>query len=248
MTCGIYYYWDNKENIIVYIGQSVNIEKRHIGHLSPSECNKQPFNKILQNNKDRYELYIMLECTKNELNEQEILAIKMYNPKFNFTKGGQCFSTQIPWNKGKKHPKASEYMKKNNPVYKDEVVEKIISTNIKNGFYKRRSECMKKNNHMIGRFGKKHHNYGKISPNNITGVLHLSIILNKKLKNGYAFAYIITDKGKVIYRKTSVDLCKIRDKIIQDGYKWDIQDKNKYEIMVQKIREGGFLEWYQTHL
>lgn len=88
MTCGIYYYWDTKKDIVAYIGQSINIEKRHIEHLSSSTKNKQPFNSILQSNKNRYELCIMLECTKEELNKQEILAIKMYKPKFNFTEGG----------------------------------------------------------------------------------------------------------------------------------------------------------------
>lgn len=238
MTCGIYYYWDTKKDIVAYIGQSINIEKRHIAHLSSSAKNKQPFNSILQSNKNRYELCIMLECTKEELNKQEILAIKMYKPKFNFTEGGQCFSTQIPWNKGKKYPQASEYMRKNNPVFKDGVVDKIVATNKANGFYKKRAEIMKQNNPMQGKFGKKHHGYGKIGKNNPTGVLHLSISKNKKNKCGFYFVYAITDKGTRVYQKTSVDIKKLKKQVIKDGYVWDIQDKNKYNNLLLKLKNG----------
>ena len=57
MTCGIYCYIDIKNNNIVYIGQSVNIERRHNEHLLLARYHDQPFNAILQNNKNRYNKY-----------------------------------------------------------------------------------------------------------------------------------------------------------------------------------------------
>lgn len=46
MTCGIYCYIDSTNNSIVYIGQSVNMERRHTEHLSLARYNDQPFNAI----------------------------------------------------------------------------------------------------------------------------------------------------------------------------------------------------------
>ena len=238
MTCGIYYYWDKDKDKVVYIGQSVNIEKRHIQHLSPSSRNKQPFNSILQSHPNRYTLEVMLECDKAELNEQEILAIKLYKPDFNFTDGGQCFATQIPWNKGKNYPQASERMKKNNPTFNPDVVNKIVSTNKKNGFYQKRSQIMKEQNPMQGKFGKQHPNYNKISSSNITCVLHLSVKRAKRLKQGFYFCFTITDKGKTVYRKTSIDIFKLKKQVIKDGYNWDIQDEKKYNNIIFKIKNG----------
>lgn len=244
MTCGIYGYWDTYKDILVYIGQSKNIEKRHIGHMSPSAIDAQPINRILQLNIDRYELFLLLECDMQELNTQEILAIDMYNPLFNFTQGGQSFSNQHPWNKGKKHPQASKYMKENNPVYKDGVINKIVSTNRENGFYERWSDYMKKHNHMKNQYGNKHHHYGKILSSNPTGVLHLSISRNTKLKQGFYFIYTITNRGNCIYKKTSVNIIKLKNKVEKDGYKWEIQDKDKYSNMMEYYYNNQISRWY----
>lgn len=91
---GIYAYLDKENNNeIVYIGLDSNIykNKRHSDHLSKSNYNKQVINRVLQNNIDRYE-YKVLEkgkYTKKELGDMERDYIEKYNPKFNFTKGGE---------------------------------------------------------------------------------------------------------------------------------------------------------------
>lgn len=96
MECGIYAYVDKKNNEIVYVGKDSNISKntRHYSHLSPSHYNDQAFNKVLQNNPEKYEYKVLKSWNKDEYNANlanalEIIYIKRYNPKFNFTLGGE---------------------------------------------------------------------------------------------------------------------------------------------------------------
>lgn len=89
---GIYQYRDIKTNKIVYIGKDSHINKktRYYGHLAPSHYNSQPFNKILQNNPNRYiyeEIYIG-NFSDDLLNVLEINSIAEIKSKFNFTNGG----------------------------------------------------------------------------------------------------------------------------------------------------------------
>ena len=91
---GIYLYYDTKKNSVVYIGKDSNIDKktRHRAHMSGK---KQQFDKILQNNPDRYKYVVFCEgnFSNEELNNLEIQAIKLFNTfyredAFNFTEGG----------------------------------------------------------------------------------------------------------------------------------------------------------------
>lgn len=99
MTCGIYCYIDLTNNKIVYIGKDSNIDRniRHKQHFHSSTYNKQPFNRVLQNNPDRYEYKVLKkgDFKENFLNALEIIYIKRYKtyrPQtghgFNFTIGG----------------------------------------------------------------------------------------------------------------------------------------------------------------
>ena len=93
MSKGIYCYIDKINNNIVYIGRdsSIHKNKRHKEHLQPSTYNRQVFNRILQDNLSRYQyqkLWEIDDCTDNHLNQMEIYYINKYNPKFNFTQGG----------------------------------------------------------------------------------------------------------------------------------------------------------------
>ncbi|MBO5476335.1 MAG: GIY-YIG nuclease family protein [Clostridia bacterium] len=95
MTCGIYCYIDNTNNCIVYIGQSIHMEHRHKEHLTKSKYNSQPFNAILQNNKTRYTFKKILHCSREALNDLEKIFIKIYNPIFNYTSGGDGLGTKL---------------------------------------------------------------------------------------------------------------------------------------------------------
>src|SRR5574344_253484 len=93
---GIYCYIDKKDNKIVYIGKDSHIErnKRHKTHISPSHYDKQPFNRILQNNPNRYIYQVLVWNVKDQetLNALEIQYIRQLKPKFNFTDGGDGIS------------------------------------------------------------------------------------------------------------------------------------------------------------
>lgn len=101
MSSGIYAYWDNVKNYYVYIGKDSNIDKkiRHKEHIKKCNYNKQPINRIVQNNPERYEYRIIMNGNYNEwqLNKMEKLCIKSFQTYkhdypnknvFNFTIGG----------------------------------------------------------------------------------------------------------------------------------------------------------------
>lgn len=88
---GIYRYFDNETGDIVYIGKDSHIDKnqRHKEHLSHSQYDSQVFNRVLQNNPDRYRYdeWYHVESIE-ELNQLEFDLINLYRPKFNFHHGG----------------------------------------------------------------------------------------------------------------------------------------------------------------
>ena len=104
---GIYQYLDLETDEIVYIGKDSNISsnKRHTDHFKPSQYNIQQINRVLQNNPNRYE-YSVLYCSENvtdsTLNRLEMSFIERYDPKFNFTKGGDGSTGRIVSDETKK--------------------------------------------------------------------------------------------------------------------------------------------------
>lgn len=89
---GIYAYFDKKDNSVVYVGKDSNIDKgkRRIDHKSPSKYDAQPFNRIVQNNPNRYTYQVLVWNAKDQetLTSLEIQYIRQLKPKFNFTDGG----------------------------------------------------------------------------------------------------------------------------------------------------------------
>lgn len=96
MSKGIYCYINKKTGIVDYIGK-FSERKRIKAHYQPSRYDDQPFNRVLQNNPERYEVKIICEypdLTDDELNYLEIKEILKHKflygeiPRFNFTIGG----------------------------------------------------------------------------------------------------------------------------------------------------------------
>lgn len=117
---GIYGYWDLEKNEVVYVGKDSNMGKklRYTAHKAPSKYGAQPFNKVLQNNPDRYAYYeicnLPMDATDAELNHYEKLYVAKYDPKFNFTSGGLEGCTLSSETKAK----ISEAVKgENHPMY-----------------------------------------------------------------------------------------------------------------------------------
>lgn len=118
---GLYGYFDNKYNKVIYIGKDNNLHNnlRHKQHYIPCRKNEQQINTILQNDKDnRYEYFILISgnFTQDELNELESEAISLFGTNrnktgfgWNFTNGGEGFDSETlkhRWNSSdfrKKH-------------------------------------------------------------------------------------------------------------------------------------------------
>ena len=211
---GIYGYWDNVKGYVAYIGKDSNIgkNKRDKRHKYPSGYDDQQINKVLQNNSERYEYFVLAKSnfSEEELNEMESQAIEIFKtyhydyPEksvFNFTKGGEG---TIGW----KH--SEETKKKISEANKGE----------KNWIYGKKHSEETKLKMSESHKGEKHWNYG--NPNNYypsDETKHkTSISLTKKyariLRNGYdkngKQKYCIRKECKTI--KGSVYLHKL--------YKW----------------------------
>lgn len=94
---GIYCYEDTlNDNEIVYVGKDSQIHKnhRHNTHNAPSCYSHQKINRILQSNPNRYNYRILKKWKRGEYNPHladalEIMYIRRYRPKFNYTAGGK---------------------------------------------------------------------------------------------------------------------------------------------------------------
>ena len=87
------YKFTNKENGKVYIGQSVNVERRIQSHYWPSHAEQRtPFDKILQAHSNLFTYEIVEECSADLLDEREQYWIEYYNSYYdgyNCTLGGK---------------------------------------------------------------------------------------------------------------------------------------------------------------
>ena len=122
---GIYAYVDTMDNSVVYVGKDSYIDKgkRRRDHMLPSTYNHQRFNRVLQNNPSRYEykeIFVFDEISNTELNHLEMQQIALFNPKFNFTKGGDGFKggKQSEESRRKISENHADLSKENHPRWK----------------------------------------------------------------------------------------------------------------------------------
>lgn len=265
MVLGIYCYVDKKDNSIVYIGKDSNIDKnvRRYAHRKPSQYNKQPFNRILQNNPERYEYKVLVKGVSDyhSLNQLEIFYIAMYNPKFNFTIGGESNvrlkGRDNPWF-GRKHDK--DTLRKISSI-KNKTgfmnVSKNKSSNCRQGFYyeytytttdnKRKSfsstDILKLKEKVLSHgldweiLDKKkadetmRNNLSLRSTN--TGFYKVTKTPHKTSKTGHHFRYVWMEKG-CSHQISSVNLATLRDRVVDAGLKWKIIDE---ELATRTVQE-----------
>lgn len=182
MTCGIYYYWDNEKDELAYIGRSNNCERRRREHLNNNKESLQ-FDKILQKNPKRYDFNIMLECTQEELDSEEILAIKMYKPKFNFHIGGTGFGF------GKNNPSYGGLSDKHKKNISKGSIGKKISKEARKKMSENHADVSGVNNPM---YGKKH-----------TKEVKEKISLNQSRKRNTSGYYRVYKKKDISYKQNS---------------------------------------------
>ena len=213
MTKGIYGYFDKQMNKIVYVGKDSNIDKdiRHKTHTAPSHYNQQQINRVLQNNLDRFEYRKLIELsddfTNDDLNDLEIHYIKVFNPRFNFTDGGEGLS-------GFKHSK--ETKQKMSDAKKGE----------KNSMYGVRLTGEK--NHNYGKLIPEETCVKMSKAQNTSGYFRVSKFNKPDCKQGFIFGYRYWEKGK---HKTivSVDINKLEEKVKSCGLPWIKFEKYREE-------------------
>ena len=257
---GIYGYLDLKTNEIVYIGKDSHIDndKRHKAHLSKSRYNDQPINRILQNNPKRYKYarIIVGDFDNIMLNGLEIQYIEACNPKFNFTLGGDGMVGYVPSketreklskaNKGKKRPELSKRMiGENNHFYgKTHSLEsrekmskarkgKTFSQEHKDKLSKSLKGKMAGENHFM--FGKTHSKETKermSKARNTSGLFRVSKLKDEKCKQKFRWRYDYQENGKH-KAISSVDLSKLKSKVLAKNLPWKIIDEEKARESIQ---------------
>jgi group I intron endonuclease len=218
MSKGIYQYTDLKTGDVVYVGKDSYIHKnqRHSEHLRPSFYDRQVFNRVLQNNPDRYEYEVVCEADHYSdvyLNCLEKGLIKVLNPKFNYTKGGDG-------SVGYKH--SLESRKKMSEARKGE----------KNHFYGRHHTEESKQKIRDKVSGEKNCWYGKSrSLNNkinvskassSTGIFRVTKIKKTACKQGFMYEYRYYDDDGKRKAIASVDLDKLEEKVLSKGLVWKV--------------------------
>ena len=185
MTCGIYMI-QNKVNGKIYIGQSVNIEKRWKNHKSELRGNHH-YNEHLQHawnkyGEDNFEFTVICECDENQLNAREeyyIFELMSYDRRvgYNRTYGG---GSGLPTEETRQKRSEIQKIRMSNPEIRKKISEALkgeknpnygrtgekhplYGTHLSEEQRKRISEANKGENHpMYGRTGKLSPNYGKL--------------------------------------------------------------------------------------
>ena len=240
---GIYCYKDTlNNNEIVYIGKDSNISqnKRHTDHKLPCNYDKQPINRIIQCTPSRYKYEILKSWDRFKHSEflasiLEIIYIKRYSPKFNFTSGGEDLkgfkmsdSTRRKISESKKGIKHSlETRKKMSESRKGE----------KSYWYgKQHSEETKKKiskNNRTGKgpanhfYGKKHTTEtrkkmsdAKKKAKNSSGYYRVSKSKDPTCKQGFLWCYQYYDENGKPKSIRSIDINRLEKKVKTNGLEW----------------------------
>ena len=249
MTSGIYGYWDNLKDELVYVGQAFDIKIRHNEHLSPARYNAQTINRILQNNKDRYELIVLKECNIDDLNYWERTLIALFNPKFNYTDGGEG-------SRGFKHSEETKQKL-------SEILSGENSYNYGRKFSENHKRKIGESNKGYKKFlGKKHTEetkqkmreaqLGKTVSDEArknmseaqclkssTGFYRVSKKKHKKYKQGFLWQYLWTDVDGKTKGMMSISIHKLKERVKAKGFRWEVVDE---ELAKKTIEEDKNLK------
>ena len=207
MTIGIYQI-QNKINGKIYIGQSINIEKRLKQHLRDLRTS-QHYNSHFQNAFNKYgenafKANIISVCQIKQLDYYETWFISITgatNPKYGY-------NNEMGGNKNKIISKATR---------------KKLSKNHSGMSGKKHSKESKQ----------KMSDSQKKKNNNSIGIFRVYKQKNKTCKQKFRWGYVYTINGK---RKhiTSVDLYQLKKKVLSENLEWFVTDKKKLKEICKK--------------
>lgn len=240
MSKGIYLFWDEKYEQVIYAGRFTGRE-RIKDHFQPSKKHEQKINAYIQNHPNRIESIIFCEfddISDDDLNQLEKETIKLFklnkykypdNFVFNFTDGGGGNSGYVmpeevkdKISKSRKGKCCGEENHNYNKPLPKETKDKISKSRKgkccgeENGFYNK--------NHSISQ--RESWSKSRSIKQNTTGFYHVTKKKNNKLLQGFSWSYQYYDGNK---RKQidSVDFFNLKKKIESKGLVWKIIDINK---------------------
>lgn len=235
MAKGIYCYIDKKDNQIVYVGKDSNIHRniRHKTHHQLSSYHTQVINRVLQNNINRYQykiLWTIDDCTTNHLNQMEIYFINKYNPKFNFTSGGDGGRLSV------------ESRKKISQALKGKYCGK------KNAFFGQKHNETTKSKIRQAKLGAKNPNYNKRmsietrkkmseSHNNTTGFYRVYKFESSTYKKGFGWRYQYVDNSNRRFNVSATSLSTLKQKVLDKNLEWLVlnEEKAKQSLLLDDV-------------
>ena len=231
---GIYGYYDNQKEMMVYIGKDSHIHenRRKQGHEIPSTYNNQQINRVIQNNPKRYIYLSLIELddtfTDNDLNELEMYFIKLFGTYkydnmeknvFNFTKGGEgsVGYHHTPNNlKIMSEIKKQQYLGENNPFYNKKHTEQTKQ--------KIRESKQGKNQTL-------NQQIQRSKSNNTTGYFRVSKEKTNNTKQGFVYCYQYYDKTlnrRIKIRRTN--LINLKNEVLKRKLTWkEIKEDNAWK-------------------
>ena len=223
---GIYGYQDKKTGEIIYIGKDSNLYKksRHRQHHSKKRYSHQQINRILQSNAERYTYIEIIQLpqktTRNELGLYEMRYIQLYDPKFNFTIGGDGGATNTGKKFSKEHClKISNALKGN--VLSEETKRKISENNARHTLGKHLSEETKRkiSESEKGKEVSFETRMKQSFKQNKSGYYRVFKRYEKGLKQGFRWEYKWRENGKM-KSLSSVNLLALKEKVESKGLLW----------------------------
>lgn len=243
MTCGIYRITNNQTGEM-YIGQSICIETRFKQHSYGQDKNSAIDNDIRKMGKDNFNFEILLECSKDKLDSNEIKLIEKYDTfhnGYNKTRGGDKFDNPTKyWSNVKKLKRGVEYSK-------NKTTTGIFRVSKSGNGY---SYLYKENGKRKGLYGA---DLVKLKDKVINKGLKWFIVnvelaektfeenrkeIDKKDTTGYFRVRKVKQRGKYVYRYIwksngkrhtyqSIDIFTLKQKVIGHGLLWKITNPEK---------------------
>lgn len=198
----------NKSTGKIYVGQSINPQKKKISHFLMLRGNCHP-NNHLQKSYNKYEeqsfeFNIIEHCSDKDLDENE----KWWISYFNSTDPTNGYNLESGGN--------SNY---------------VVSEETKLKIKKNRCDIYGKNNLMYG----KHHSKStkkelsniKFESANTTGYFRVTKHKSPKYKQGFFWTYVYRDENGKKRSLSSVDILKLEEKVISKGLEWKTKEVQK---------------------